>query len=111
MAQCDFCLSISRSGYLIGTMGSGCVGCVGRAGKQAGRTGPPKPAGGWTPTAGPEPRPGPDGAASVGGRIETTQENLAAIELIRRLLGPTQPVGYNDRPNKRPVTWADPDRF
>ena len=39
--------------------------------------------------------------ASVGGRIETTQEELAALEVIRRLPGPAQPVGYTDRPHKR----------
>jgi predicted type IV restriction endonuclease len=41
-----------------------------------------------------EPRSG--GEASAGGRIETTQEELAAYEVIRRLLGPTRPVAYED---------------
>ena len=108
MAECDFCLSMSQSGHPIGTMGSGCVGWVGRVVRRAGRSGPPNPVGGWTPTAGPTPRPGPDGAASVGGRVETTQEELAAFKLIRRLLGPTQPVGYKDRPHKRHKPKFDP---
>src|SRR5262249_52764892 len=34
--------------------------------------------------------------AAGGGRIETTQEELAAFEVIRRLLGPTRPVAYED---------------
>ena len=81
--------------------GGRCGVCVRRVGKRAGRSGPPKPAGGWTPTAGPGPRPGPDGAASVGGRVETTPGELAAFEVIRRLLGTTQTVGSTDRPHKR----------
>jgi hypothetical protein len=31
-----------------------------------------------------------------GGKIETTQEELAAYEVIRRLLGPQRPVAYED---------------
>ena len=62
--------------------------CVGRVGKRAGRSGPPEPAGGWTPTAGPEPRTGPDrGRAASGGRIATMQYELAAYEMICRPLG------------------------
>ena len=38
-------------------------------------------------TARSEPRAG--GQASAGGRIETTQEEIAAVEVIRRSLGPT----------------------
>ena len=41
-----------------------------------------------------EPKSG--GEAAAGGRIETTQEELAAFEVIRRLLGPTRPVAYED---------------
>ena len=41
-----------------------------------------------------EPRAG--GEATGGGRIETTQEELAAYEVIRRLLGPSRPVAYED---------------
>ena len=41
-----------------------------------------------------EPRAGVEAAG--GGRIETTQEELAAYEVIRRLLGPTRPVAYED---------------
>jgi predicted type IV restriction endonuclease len=41
-----------------------------------------------------EPRAGVEAAG--GGRIETTQEELAAYEVIRRLLGPSRPVGYED---------------
>jgi hypothetical protein len=41
-----------------------------------------------------EPRSG--GEAAAGGRIETTQEELAAFEVIRRLLGPSRPVAYED---------------
>jgi hypothetical protein len=41
-----------------------------------------------------EPRSG--GKAAAGERIETTQEELAAFEVIRRLLGPTRPVAYED---------------
>jgi hypothetical protein len=36
------------------------------------------------------------GEASAGGRIETTPEELAASEVIRRLLGPSRPVAYED---------------
>ncbi len=51
-----------------------------------------------------EPRPGGDASgsgsgsasASAGGRIETTQEEIAAYEVIRRLLGPARPVAYED---------------
>ena len=46
-----------------------------------------------------------------GGRIETTQERLAACEVIRRCLGPTRRVGYEDGPIKdrpgRPRTPAE----
>jgi hypothetical protein len=41
-----------------------------------------------------EPRTG--GEAACSGRIETTQEEHAPFELICQLLGPTQPVGYQD---------------
>lgn len=41
-----------------------------------------------------EPRAG--GEAAAGGRVETTQEELAAYEVIRRQLGPTRPVAYED---------------
>ncbi len=40
--------------------------CVGHARKRAGRSGPPDPAGGWTPAAGPGPRTGPDGRRAGG---------------------------------------------
>ncbi len=50
--------------------------------------------------SGSEPRPGGDasgsGSPSAGGRIETTQEELAAYEVIRRLLGLDRPVAYED---------------
>ena len=36
------------------------------------------------------------GGEAAGGRIETTQEELAAYEVIRRLLGPARPVAYED---------------
>ena len=80
-------------------------GRVGRVGKRAGRSGPPEPAGGWTPTAGPEPRPGPNRGRAARRhrrrRIETTQEELAAYKVIRRLLVPSPPVGREDCPHQR----------
>ena len=68
-------------------------GCVGRVGKRAERSGPPEPASGRGPracNAGPDRGP----AASAGGRIETTQEELAAFEVIHRLLGRSRRVAY-----------------
>ena len=41
------------------------------------------------------------GEAAAGGRIETTQEELAAFMVIRGLLGPNRPVGYEDGTHKR----------
>jgi hypothetical protein len=53
------------------------------------------------------------GEASAVGRIETTQEELAAFEVIRRLLGPSRSVAYEDQglPGFRclarlPAAWA-----
>ena len=40
--------------------------------------------------------------ASSGGRIATTWDELAAYELIRRLIGPSRPVDYDERLHKRP---------
>ena len=40
------------------------------------------------------------GEASAGGRIETIQEEPAAYEVIRRLLGRSGPVGYEDCADK-----------
>ena len=39
--------------------------------------------------------------ASAGGRIEMTREVLADFKVIRRLLGPSQPVGDEERLHKR----------
>ena len=76
-------------------------GWVGRVGKRAGRSGPPEPAGGWTPTAGPEPRTGPRaGGEARPADVETTRQESAAFEVIRCLLGPSRPVGYEEGPRK-----------
>ena len=99
-----FCLSMSRSGGRTRTMGTGHAGSVegwrrargeaGRAERSAGADrrvdadrGPGTPA---------QSGPRSGGEAAGGGRIETTREELTAIEVIRRLLGPTRPVAYED---------------
>ena len=88
-------------------------GCVGRVGKRAGRSGPPEPAGGWTPTAGPETRTGPDRGRAArrrpAGGSRRRRGRLAAFEVIRRLLGPNRPFGYEDGPHKRLQNSSEPD--
>ena len=85
-------------------MGSGHGWSVAAGGSGASESGPggavrrSRPAGGRRPRARNPDRSGPraGGEAAAGGRIETTQEELAAFEVIRRLLGPTRPVGHED---------------
>ena len=48
------------------------------------------------------------GGEAAGGRIETTQEELAAYEVIRRLLGPTRPVAYEDTVTYFKIHLAEP---
>ncbi len=67
-------------------------GWVGPVGKWAGRSGPPEPAGGWTPTAGPELRAGPNRGPArrrPAGGSRGSREAGAAFQVIHRCLGPS----------------------
>ena len=114
MAQCDFCLSMSRSGYWISTMGSGRAGSVeGRVGKPAGRSGPPEPAGGWTPTADRGLRTGPargPAARRRGGCGRAGRDDGGGTRRLRGDPPAARPNGYEDRPHNRPETWSDRSR-
>ena len=77
MAQCDFCLSMSRSGYRIENMAPGSCGASGGARGEAGRAERSAGAGRRVDAdrgPGTPDRPGCGRAArSLGGRVEMTQ--------------------------------------
>ncbi len=108
MVECDLCLSMSRSGAWndgVGPCGERRPGVrrsrgeAGRAERSAGAG--PRVDADRGPRTSDRSAPRASDEASAGGRIEMTREVLADFKVIRRLLGPSQPVGDEERLHKR----------